>query len=427
MREPGAQQRMVVGERRRVARGHRHLVATEAVLRVAGHGHPLRCLSEESLRLAEPAAVSSLGEHRPDRSRVAGPQVVDAVVDPSLPAVAPPDRRVLDQVGQIDGEQDPALDRPPVEVVRDGSPEHALPLGIPASQVGVHRLAHQLVQRQPVAQRLGEAPGCEPFERLHRVGARKHVAEEVHGGHPRRGRHAERPSVGRVDLGVGQPADQGPDHGRALDGVVGVPSLGLAGGVRAEGEGEGRAVGPGDELRGDVGVDHAAGAQKVERLPLGQGTQLDAEHEALPPAFEPGPLRRAAAGDHHDRPGGKRAQQVAAQEGPQRGHPLVAVEQQQRLLVVPGSAQRELERVGHRRQLPALHEGRRPAAALTAPGQLAQQRALSDASRPVQEGHARARRRRRKARRRPPAGNPFPPSAGCRAATVACRASPPRS
>ena len=193
MREPGTQQRMLVGEGRRVARGHGHLVATEAVLGVAGHGHPLWCLGEESLRLAEPAAVPPLVEHRPDRSCVAGPQVVDAVVDPSLPAVTPPDRGVLDQVGQIDGEQDPALDRPPVEVVGDGSPEHPLPLGVPAPQVGVHRLAHQLVQRQPVAQRLGKAPGCKPLERLHRVGAGQHVAQEVHGGHPRRGRHARAP------------------------------------------------------------------------------------------------------------------------------------------------------------------------------------------------------------------------------------------
>jgi hypothetical protein len=294
-------------------------------------------------------------------------------------------------VGEIDGQQGPAVHRPLVQVIGDAPPQHTLALGIAAPQVRVHHLAHQLVQRQALSERLREAARRKPRERLVGIHAGEHITQEIDGGDARRGRHAERSEVEGVQLGVRKPADQRLQHARALDRVVGAPFRRSAHRVRAEGQGQRRALGPGHELGGDAVLRHAVGAQQLERLLLGQRAQLEVECEALPTAIEPRSLGAAAAGDDHDGQLGQRRQQLAAQVSAHRGHPLVAVEKQQRTLAAPGCADRELERVGNRRQLAALHEGGLPAASLAAPRHLPEKGALADPSRPVEEHEARLR------------------------------------
>jgi hypothetical protein len=73
-----------------------------------------------------------------------------------------------------------------------------------------------------------------------------------------------------------------------------------------------------------------------------------------------------------------------AQVGAQRGHALVAVDQHQRALGGAGRGQGGLDRIGQRRQVTAsTTTGDQPAA-----GHLAEQGALADAARSVDQHHA---------------------------------------
>ena len=84
----------------------------------------------------------------------------------------------------------------------------------------------------------------------------------------------------------------------------------------------------------------------------------------------------------------QRRQQPAAQVAVERGHPLVGVDQDERLLAHARAGQNRLERVRHRRELTPLDEERLPAAQRRAPCQLAQQRALADAAGPMHQHDA---------------------------------------
>ena len=144
--------------------------------------------------------------------------------------------------------------------------------------------------------------------------------------------------------------------------------------------------------------DPSSGAQSVSATAVSAGgfscvhrLELEVGRDALPAAREPGGIRVATARDHDDRPVGKRGQQAPAHIPVERRHPLVRVDQDERLLAVSRQRQQRLERVRHRRELPPLDEERLKSARSRASGQLAQQRALADPAGAVDQDHARGR------------------------------------
>jgi hypothetical protein len=77
-------------------------------------------------------------------------------------------------------------------MVDDPAAELTLVLLVAPAEVRVQRLAHQLVQRQPVGERLAERQRAQPLIRRTGVAVRKHSAEQLDRRHPRDRRHRDR-------------------------------------------------------------------------------------------------------------------------------------------------------------------------------------------------------------------------------------------
>ena len=141
-----------------------------------------------------------------DLIRIAGPYVVDPVVGTSLPAEAPLDRGVVDQVGHVDRQQEIAFAGPPVQLVDDSPAQLALPLRVASPEVGTQGFTNQLVEGEPVAQRLGEGQLAQPLVRRVRVAVGKHRAQQIDRRHPSDRRDRERGKAYPPKLGLCQPA-----------------------------------------------------------------------------------------------------------------------------------------------------------------------------------------------------------------------------
>ena len=139
-----------------------------------------------------------------------------------------------------------------------------------------------------------------------------------------------------------------------------------------------------DRGRAAVAAEALAGEQRA-RLDGGEHVERELERERLPAALEPAGLGRVAAGDHHERVLGQRGEERPAQVAAERAHALVRVDQDQRAVAL--GAQRALDRVRDRRQVARVDRAGVEAGLLAAPPDLAQQDALADAARAVDEHH----------------------------------------
>ena len=124
------------------------------------------------------------------------------------------------------------------------------------------------------------------------------------------------------------------------------------------------------------------------------GRERELAHDCLPAALEPAGLGRVAAGDDDRGAGRQRRQQRRAQVAAERAHALVGVDHDERALGAPGARQRLLDGVGHGRQVARVERERRVAGARAAAGDLAQQDALADPARSVDEQDAAGREQR---------------------------------
>jgi hypothetical protein len=316
---------------------------------------------------------------------------VDAVLDAAVGAEAPAHRGILDQLGEVDQQARLARSRPRVEVVGEPRPQLGLALRAARAQVGPHRAADELVQRDPGAEPLGEREARQPGLARGGVGLRQDRGEQPGVDRARDRRDRGHVVVAGVELGAVEPADQRAHEVRvALDPdrvELGVQPRG----VGAEREGERRALRPAHDVVGERAVadaapgDERAGVQQRQRL------ERELEHDLLPALLEPLRRRRRTRGDHRDGALGQARQQPAAQEAVGRRHPLPGVEQQQRRRVVLGAGERALERARHRVEVAALDRVRAPAVARGPAPELAQQRALADPGRAVHERDGRGR------------------------------------
>src|SRR2546423_14720353 len=100
-------------------------------MRYACERLPLRRFGEEPAAEAPPLTELTRLKKLGDLFSVAGPDVVDSVVDAPLPAVAPPDRGVLDQVRHLDRQQRGAPGRLPIEGAHDPPAPPPLPPPMP--------------------------------------------------------------------------------------------------------------------------------------------------------------------------------------------------------------------------------------------------------------------------------------------------------
>src|SRR5437763_6019822 len=156
MREPRAEQRVLPGQVRCCIRTHRDRVAGETVLTIPGDRNPLGSLGEEPVGERPPVTYAAVGEEALRLLGVRGTNDVYPVVARTLPAKAPLDRGVVDQMGQLNRDQWIAALGTVVEMVGDSTPQLALPVRVPLAEVRLQDLAHQLVQGQSVTHGLGE-------------------------------------------------------------------------------------------------------------------------------------------------------------------------------------------------------------------------------------------------------------------------------
>ena len=322
-----------------------------------------------------------------DAVGVVAAHVVDPEADVAVPAEAPALERVLDQVDQVDHQQRLASLGPRVQVVDDAAAQVAFQLGVALPQIGQQRLADQLVHGEAVAERLGDGqPGELPVAGLG-VLVGQHAAHQLAGGGPGHDGDAERRGPDVVQLGLDQPVQQRLDDvgpvgpgGRVPVGV----GQGRVGGQR---QGQRRSRGPVHDVR-DACIVEPVGGQQPLRVPRPQHVQVQPRGHRLPAAGEPAGIGRAPAGDDDQGLIGQAGQQLAAQVRPERGHPLVGVEQHQRPGVPRGVAQRGFQHLGRRAELAAV-DGHDADVAVAGPaGGLAQQRALADAAGAGDEDHA---------------------------------------
>ena len=246
--------------------------------------------------------------------------------------------------------------------------------------------AHEVVEREPAAERLGEAARLEPAHGLRGVGLGQHVTQQLERRHARDAGHAEHVAVAALDLGLREPAHERPHH---LAGLARprAPAAVLSR-RRGERQRERRAARPVRQL---VAAGPAEPVDAEQLLGLGerQRAELDLARDPLPTTLEPAALRRLAARDDDDRVLGERRQDRPPQVAAERGHALVGVDEDQWALVLMRSRERLLDRVRDGRQLAALDEHRRPAGLPAAVCDLAQQSALADAAGAMDEHYAR--------------------------------------
>ncbi len=384
MGDPGAHQRVLVGELRGGGGRHAHHVSAHLIVAVAGDRHALGRLVEEPAGQRPPLIEMTGFEHRRDPIRVTAAQVVDPVVAAALPAESPPDRRILDQVRHVDQDQPVTLASSLVQVVDDPLAELALALLVAAAQVGVQSLADQLVQREPVTQRLGEGQRSQPLVGGVGIAVGQYCPEHLDRGDPRDRGHPQCGQPNLAELALREPADQRPDDLRLGDVKLRLPRAVRHRRLGGERQRQRRAFGPIDHRCRPVVIEPVI-CQQIQRLQRMEGLELDLGRHGLPAAGEPTGVRSPASGDHHHGSVRKRGQQPAAQISVQRRHPLIGVDQHERAVAGARARQDRLERIRHRRQLTALDKERLLSSRLRAARQLPEQRALADPTGPVHQ------------------------------------------
>jgi hypothetical protein len=289
--EPRPQQDVALGGRRGVTRGHRDGEAAERVTRVARDRDGLRGLFEERPRQVPPLRVALAAQQQGDLLGVAAARAVDAVPDAALPAVERAYLRRLDELGEVDREHRPPANGPQVEAVRDPPAQLPLTLRLSLHQVGAQRPAHQVVEGEPSAERLGEAARLEPAQAVLGVRLGKDVAQQLERRDARGARHAEDVAVAPLDLRLGEPAHERSHHLAGLA-APGTPAAVLRRRDRQR-QRERRAAGPVREL---VAPRSAQPVRPEQLLGLAERerAELDVARDRLPAALEPAALGRAA-------------------------------------------------------------------------------------------------------------------------------------
>ena len=286
--EPGTEQHVALGGGRRVRGGHGDRVAAERVAGVARDRDGLGRVLEERPRQVPPLGVALTAEQQRHLLRVAAARAVDAVAHAPLPAVEGADLRGLDELGQVDGQHRLPAHRARVQAVRDPPAQLALALRLALQQIRAQRPAHEVVERQPAAERLGEATRLEPAHRLRGVGLGQDVAQQLERRHARDAGHAEHVAVAPLDLGLGEPAHERPDH-LAGPARLRAPAVVLHGRNR-ERERERRAARPVGQLV-EAGAAQPVGAEQLLGLGERQRAELDLARDRLPAALEPAAVR----------------------------------------------------------------------------------------------------------------------------------------
>ena len=218
--------------------GHAYEVAAEPILDVARDRHALGRLGEEPPRQRPPLREAPLGQDPGDLVGIPVLDVIDSVVDASLPAEAPFDGRVLDQVGHLDGQHRVAESGLPVEIVDDATPQLPLALLVTPAQVSAERFAYELVEGQAVAQGLGEGHGAQALIGEVRVTVGQHCPQQFERGHAGDGGDAECRQANALELRLGQPPDQRAHHLRPLRPFGRTPVAIGGGGVGGQREGQ---------------------------------------------------------------------------------------------------------------------------------------------------------------------------------------------
>ncbi len=154
----------------------------------------------------------------------------------AFPAESPFRDRVLHQVGHVDDQQRLVVGGASIEVVDDPAAKVALQFLVAQPQVNQQRLAHQIVQRHAIPDRLGHGQLAQLLVGRIALAARKHRSEQVRGRVPGDRGDAQRGHPHVFQLSVSEPVDQRPENLRALQVGLGVPGRVGAGGVGRERE-----------------------------------------------------------------------------------------------------------------------------------------------------------------------------------------------
>ncbi len=128
--QPRSEQDVGLGGGRRIARGDRDVVPTDATVAVAGDPDELRMPAEERRRDLPPLVETDRVQDRPDDLDVTRPQFVDAVAAADVGRVAPPHVGVDDEVLQIGRQRELSGERPLVQEVGDPPPQRTLARGV---------------------------------------------------------------------------------------------------------------------------------------------------------------------------------------------------------------------------------------------------------------------------------------------------------
>ena len=172
-------------------------------------------------------------------------------------------------------------------------------------------------------------------------------------------------------------------------GSAGPPGRFGAGGVGRLAERQRHPAGrAGDRGAARVAAQAAAG-QQGHRLEGRQRPERERGAQRLPALLEPAVVGASATRQHHDGRLGQGRKQLAAQREHARGRPVDAIEEHERARGVPCAGERLAQRRGGGADHAAVGGERRPAGAPAATLDLAQQRALADPRRAVDEQHAR--------------------------------------
>ena len=212
VRQPGPQQDVALGGRRCVRGGHGDREAAERVAGVACDRDGLGRVLEERSRQVPPLGIALAAEQQRHLLRVAAARAVHAVAHAPLPAVEGADLRGLDELGEVDRQHRLPAHGTRVEAVGDAPAQLVLALRLALEQVRPQRPAHEVVEREPAAERLGEAARLEPAHGLRGVGLGQHVTQQLERRHARDAGHAEHVAVAALDLGLSEPAHERPHH-----------------------------------------------------------------------------------------------------------------------------------------------------------------------------------------------------------------------